>query len=62
MPVEIEADERLLRHVFTNLLTNAVKYSDAGRLVRFKIESAGTDTRCEKPRPYCGLGLMERKV
>jgi len=43
MPAEIDADERLLRHIFTNLLTNAVKYSDAGRLVRFEIECAGTE-------------------
>ena len=35
IPVEIQADERLLRHIFTNLLTNAVKYSDAGQMVRF---------------------------
>jgi signal transduction histidine kinase len=27
---EAAADERLLDHIFTNLLTNAVKYSDAG--------------------------------
>ena len=43
MPDEMQADERLLRHIFTNLLTNAVKYSDPGSPVRFEIAPAGGD-------------------
>jgi signal transduction histidine kinase len=43
IPPEIQADERLLQHIFTNLLTNAVKYSDAGRPVRFKIDCAAAE-------------------
>jgi signal transduction histidine kinase len=46
MPGEIQADERLLQHIFTNLLTNAVKYSDVGRVVRFEIGCAEAGIIC----------------
>jgi PAS domain S-box-containing protein len=46
MPRVIEGDERLLRHIFTNLLTNAVKYSGAGRSVRFEIARVGAEMVC----------------
>jgi PAS domain S-box-containing protein len=39
----MSADERLLRHIFSNLLTNAVKYSDAGKRVRFDIWREGLE-------------------
>lgn len=41
MPDDVKtalADERLLQHVFTNLLSNGVKYSPAGSTVHFEIE------------------------
>lgn len=40
------ADERLLQHVFINLLTNAVKYSPAGSPVDFVIERDGDSAIC----------------
>jgi signal transduction histidine kinase len=40
------ADERLLRHIFTNLLTNAVKYSEPMRVVRWTIEADGAELVC----------------
>jgi PAS domain S-box-containing protein len=57
MPAEIQADGRLLRHIFTNLLTNAVKYSDAGRAVRFAIGRVGAEIVCA----ICdqGIGIPE---
>jgi PAS domain S-box-containing protein len=46
VPSQIQADDRLLRHIFNNLLTNAVKYSDAGRTVNFEIASTGAEIVC----------------
>jgi signal transduction histidine kinase len=39
--VEAQADENLLRHIFTNLLNNASKYSAPGSTVEFRIEPRG---------------------
>ena len=57
IPGEALADERLLRHVFTNLLTNAIKYSDAGTSVQFEIKRDGVDAVCTiRDR---GIGIPE---
>jgi len=37
LPPDASGDESLLRHIFTNLLANAVKYSPPGNTVRFSI-------------------------
>jgi PAS domain S-box-containing protein len=46
VPGEIQADERLLRYIFANLLTNAVKYSDAGKAVQLEIGCAEAEMVC----------------
>lgn len=37
-------DEKLLRHIFSNLLSNALKYSPGGGLVRFEVRRDGAHT------------------
>jgi PAS domain S-box-containing protein len=41
-----QADERLLGHIFTNLLSNAAKYSEPGATVHFAVERDGRDAIC----------------
>lgn len=41
IPLTIPADPQALDHIFTNLLTNAVKYSPPGSVVRFEIDQEG---------------------
>ena len=57
MPAKVQADGRLLRHIFTNLLQNAVKYSDVGRVVQFEIECTGADIVCTIRDQ--GIGILE---
>jgi len=57
IPEEATADERLLRHIFTNLLGNAVKYSAAGSAVEFELERDRGDAVCRiRDR---GIGIPE---
>jgi PAS domain S-box-containing protein len=55
--VEAKADERLLRHIFTNLLLNAVKYSAAGGVVEFEVTREGVEAVC-RIRDH-GIGIPE---
>jgi len=61
MPTKVVADERLLRHIFTNLLTNAVKYSHAGRVVQFEIVCAGADIVCTVHDQGIGIPEADRE-
>jgi PAS domain S-box-containing protein len=61
MLAEIQADERLLRHIFTNLLTNAIKYSEVGRVVRFEVGGTGTEIVCAVRDEGIGIPEADRE-
>ena len=61
MPAEIQVDERLLHHIFTNLLTNAMKYSDAGQVVQFEIGRAGAEFVCAIRDQGIGIPEADRE-
>jgi len=61
MPAEIEADERLLQHIFTNVLGNAVKYSDPGRVVRFEVGCTGAEIVCTIRDQGIGIPEADRE-
>lgn len=46
VPTTALADERLLRHIFSNLIGNAIKYSSAGSPVEFEIRPEGRQAIC----------------
>jgi signal transduction histidine kinase len=55
IPPEALGDERLLGHVFTNLLNNAVKYSEPGATIHFAVERDGGDAVCIIRDPGIGI-------
>jgi PAS domain S-box-containing protein len=54
---QANADERLLGHIFTNLFSNAIKYSEPSSLVRFSVEKQKVNARCMVSD--CGIGISE---
>ena len=61
MPAEFQVDERLLRHIFTNLLTNAIKYSHAGRVVHFELEHTEAEIICAVRDEGIGIPEADRE-
>ncbi|HEY0791917.1 MAG TPA: PAS domain S-box protein [Chthoniobacterales bacterium] len=61
MHSEIQADERLLRHIFMNLLTNAVKYSEAGQAVRLNVGRTGPEMVCAISDQGIGIPETDQK-
>jgi len=51
------SDEAVLRHIITNLLSNACKYSDPGSPVDFRVSRDGVDARIIIQD--CGIGIPE---
>ncbi|HVQ19736.1 MAG TPA: ATP-binding protein [Terrimicrobiaceae bacterium] len=60
-PADIQADERLLQHIFTNLLTNAVKYSEPEQAVRVEIEIAEERLACSVRDQGIGIPETDRE-
>lgn len=52
-------DEKLLRHIFGNLLSNALKYSPQGGTVEFRLEAEGSGTRFEVRDQGIGIPAEE---
>ena len=53
-------DEKLLRHIFSNLLSNAMKYSPGGGPVRFKVRREETSTVFEVVDQ--GIGIPPEEI
>ena len=57
---QVLADEKLLRHIFGNLLSNALKYSPDGGTVRFSIHARDGGAKFEVTDQ--GIGIPEEEL
>jgi PAS domain S-box-containing protein len=61
LPAEAHADERLLRHILLNVLTNALKYSEGGQPIDFSIRGEGGDAVCRIVDRGIGIPEADRE-
>jgi PAS domain S-box-containing protein len=60
-PDQAFGDESVLRHIFTNLLSNGVKYSPPGETVQLTIQREGDDAICSVADNGCGIPDSDQK-
>ena len=58
---EAFGDESLLRHVFTNLLSNSMKYSSPNERVDFIVQRCGDNAVCRIVDHGCGIPEVDQK-
>jgi PAS domain S-box-containing protein len=61
VPANVAGDESVLRHIFGNLLANAVKYSSQGSEVEFTVARDGGDAICRILDRGCGIPSADQK-
>lgn len=61
VPGDATGDESVLRHVFANLLANAVKYSPEGSEVNFAVAHDGETAVCRIVDSGCGIPAADQK-
>lgn len=61
VPDEATGDEGLLRHVLTNLLSNALKYSAPEQSVDFAVQREGTEAIFQITDRGCGIPEVDQK-
>src|SRR5207249_8347629 len=59
---QARADERLLEHIFTNLLVNGVKYSEPGACVRFEVKRDSGEAVCVIRDDGVGISEDDQKM
>ena len=57
----VRGDPQLLRHLFDNLLDNAVKHGGAPGTVAVTLENSGNEVRCRITDRGCGIPMADRE-